>query len=86
MILRGRIVETVEPNHKSVIVEFTKDSRKQHFEVNCAFNPFELKMEKWDTWDFKIKFESEIFTESKNGRKSYFTHLLCDKAKLFNRL
>lgn len=86
MILRGRIVEEVKPDDKSVIVEFTQDSKKQHFEVNCTFNPFESGLEKWDINDFKIRFESEIFTEPKTGGKHYFTHLICDDAKLFHAL
>lgn len=84
MILRGTIIEEVAPNHTSVIVLFQKDKSKQHFEVHCEFNPWNEKMRKWDTWDFKIRWSSEIFTEQKTGIKSYFTHLICSKAKLFH--
>jgi len=38
-------------------------------------------MRKWDIWDLKIKFESEIFTEEKTGKKSYFTHMICYNAR-----
>lgn len=83
MILRGTIIEEVKPSDKSVIVEFHSDKDKQHFEVHCNFSPFYEKMRKWDSWDFLIKWKSEIFTEPKTGHKSYFTHLICSKAKLF---
>lgn len=33
-------------------------------------------MQKWATWEFNIRFESKIFTESKTRQKSYFTHLV----------
>lgn len=83
MKLRATIREDVQENANSIIVEFEGDDKKQHFEVKCTFNPYEVGMRKWDIWDLKIKFESEIFTEQKTCEKSYFTHLICDKARVF---
>lgn len=84
MKLRGTIKESILPTDKSVIVSFEGDKEKQHFEVHCTFSPFYEKMRKWDTWDFVLKLKSEIFTDSKSGKKSYFTHLICTKASLFH--
>lgn len=84
MILRAQIIEDVKINDKSVIVSFNNDKENQHFEVHCNFSPFYEKMRKWDIWDFKIKWKSEIFTEPKTGKKSYFTHLICSKAVLYH--
>lgn len=81
MKLRGRIIEDVKINDKSVIVQFYGDKDDQHFEVNCLFSPFYLEMKKWDSWDFYLKLKSEVFTEPKTGQKSYFTHLICKKAE-----
>lgn len=86
MILRGTIKEEIKPDDKSVIVEFHGDKAKQHFEVHCNFSPFYKKMRKWDSWDFKITWKSEIFTDPKTGVKSYFTHLICSKAQLYHEL
>lgn len=85
MILRGTIMEDVNINDKSVIVRFNDDKEQQHFEVNCNFSPFYKEMKKWDSWDFKIRWKSEIFVEPKTGKKSYFTHLMCSKAKAFKK-
>ena len=84
MILRGTIIEEVKAGHTSVIVRFEKDKTKQHFELKCEFNPWTHKMRKWDLWDFKIRFSSEIFTDPKTQQKSYFTHLICSDARLFH--
>jgi hypothetical protein len=80
MKLRAIIREDVQFNAKSIIVEFSGDPEKHHFEVKCSFSPYQKKMRKWDAWELKIRFESEIFTEAKTGEKSYFTHLVCDQA------
>ncbi|MCX8524606.1 hypothetical protein OF897_11845 [Chryseobacterium formosus] len=37
-------------------------------------------MRKWDIWEMVIKCDSEIYTDEKTEKKSYFTHLLCDNA------
>ena len=39
MKLEANIRETVEPDAKSIIVEFYGDKKKQHFEVFCTFIP-----------------------------------------------
>ncbi|WP_027381884.1 hypothetical protein [Epilithonimonas caeni] len=84
MKLKATIRESIEPTDKSVIVEFYGDAKKQHFEVHCTFNPYQLGIRKWDYWEFKIRFQSEIFEEPKTKKKSYFTHLYCDEAKPVN--
>lgn len=81
MKVKGIIRESVEPDDRSVIVEFIGDPKKQHFEVHCTFDPFEKTVQKWDQWEFQIRWETEIFVEAKTGKKSYFTHLFCDEAK-----
>lgn len=86
MKLRGTIKEEVSPKDKSVIVQFEVDKQKQQFEVHCNFSPFYKEMRKWDTWDFVLKLQSEIFTDPKSGAKSYFTHLICTKATLYHEL
>jgi hypothetical protein len=80
MKLRAIIREEVHVNAKSIIVEFSGDPKKQHFEVKCSFSPYQKRMRKWDAWELKIRFESEIFREAKTGEKSYFTHFVCDQA------
>lgn len=84
MKIRDRIVEDVKSTDKSVIVQLDGDKEKQHFELHCLFSPYYKEMSKWDSWDFVIKLQSEVFTEPKTGKKSYFTHLICKKAD--NRL
>lgn len=86
MKLRATIREDVQENANSIVVEFEGDKKKQHFEVKCTFNPYEVGMMKWDVWDLKIRFQSEIFTEQKTGQKSYFTHLVCDSARVFKSI
>lgn len=83
MKLRGTIKESIRPADNTVIVQFDADTLKQHFEVKCNFNPYQEGLRKWDSWDFWIKWESEIFTDQKTGEKSYFTHLICHKAMPF---
>lgn len=83
MKLRATIKEAPELDDTSVIVQFEGDERKQHFEVRCDFNPYRHGIRKWDSWDFWIKWESEIFTDEKTKVKSYFTHLICSKAEPF---
>lgn len=84
MKLKVIIREEVKASDKSIIVEFEGDEKKQHFEIICLFSPFFLEMKKWDSWLLNVKMESEIFVEPKTGEKSYFTHLLCNKASLIN--
>ncbi|MCX8533084.1 hypothetical protein [Chryseobacterium luquanense] len=84
MKLKAIIREDVKASDKTIIVEFEGDEKKQHFEVKCLFSPFYLEMKKWESWILNIKMESEIFEDPKTGKKSYFTHLLCKKATLFN--
>jgi len=84
MKLKATIREEIHPNDKSIIVEFHGDENKRHFELNCTFNPYQQGLRKWDTWEFKIRLESEIFTDPKTDNKSYFTHLFCDQATEVN--
>ncbi len=84
MKLKAIIREEVKASDKSIIVEFEGDEKKQHFEVKCLFSPFYLEMKKFEYWLLNIKMESEVFDDSKTGKKSYFTHLLCKKATLIN--
>jgi len=86
MKLKGNIRESVDPTAKSVIVEFHGDSKKQFFEVHCTFNPFQEKMRMWDFWEFTIRLQTEIFEDPKTGKKAYFTHLYCDKAKPIHQI
>ncbi|MEC5156646.1 hypothetical protein [Chryseobacterium sp. MP_3.2] len=83
MKLRAIIKESPELSDQTIIVIFEGDERKQHFEVKCEFNPYQIGIRKWDSWDLWIKWESEIFTDEKTQVKSYFTHLICSKAKPF---
>lgn len=84
MKLKAIIKEEVKATDKTIIVEFEGDEKKQHFEVKCLFSPFYKEMKKWDSWILNVKFESEIFTEPKTDKKSYFTHLICKNAELFH--
>lgn len=86
MKLQARIKEEVnlkqgdEP--QSVIVEFVDDKEKQQFEVLFYdLDPYRTGIRKWDIWELTIKWKSEIFTDPKTQVKSYFTHLVCTKAK-----
>ncbi|EFK36775.1 Uncharacterised protein [Chryseobacterium gleum] len=83
MKLRGTVREETQPSKNTMVVEFEGDKKKQHFEVKCSFNPHEHKFRKWDVIDMWIKWESEVFEDPKTGEKSYFTHLICDKAVEF---
>ncbi|MDQ1855774.1 hypothetical protein [Chryseobacterium sp. WLY505] len=80
MKLRGTIKEETSPSKNTMIVEFEGDKKKQCFEVKCSFNPHLHRLRKWDVVDMWIKWESEVFEDPKTGDKSYFTHLICDKA------
>lgn len=46
MKIRGRIIEDVKVNDKSVIVQLDGDKDKQHFELHCLFSPFYKEMSK----------------------------------------
>ncbi|TDX84004.1 hypothetical protein [Epilithonimonas xixisoli] len=81
MKLRARIQESVEVDGKTIVVQFVKDPKKQDFEVKCEFNAYLEGIRKWEIWDLKIRWESEIFTDPKTQKKSYFTHLVCSEAK-----
>ncbi|MCC3214931.1 hypothetical protein LIV57_06575 [Chryseobacterium sp. X308] len=83
MKLRGIVREETQPSKNTMVVEFEGDKKKQHFEVKCSFNPHQHKFRKWDVIDMWIKWESEVFEDPKTGEKSYFTHLICDKAVEF---
>lgn len=86
MKLKATIREEVKPSDKTIVVEFHGDEKKQHFEVKCLFSPFYKEIKKWDSWILNIKFESEVFTDPKTGKKSYFTHLICKNAELFHTI
>ena len=86
MKLQARIKE--DPDLKkgnepqSVIVEFVEDKDKQHFEVLFYdLDPYRQGIRKWDICELTIKWKSEVFTDEKTGKKSYFTYLICSKAK-----
>lgn len=79
MKLRGTIIEDVKHDDRSIIVKFEDDPENQHFEIHMKnSNPYMLRMRKWDTWIFNVKWKSEIFEDTK-GKKSYFTHLYASK-------
>lgn len=79
MRLRATIKEEVDPNGTSAIIEFEGDPKKQQFEVHFRdWIPFRNKMRKWDLWELKNVWESEIYEDSR-GQKSYFTHLIGSK-------
>lgn len=86
MKLQARIKEGVDLKQddrpQSVIVEFVGDKEKQHFEVLFYdLDPYREGIRKWDIWELTIKWKSEIFADPKTNVKSYFTHLVCTKAK-----
>ena len=86
MKLQARIKEGVDLKQgdepQSVIVEFVGDKEKQHFEVwFYDSDPYHTGIRKWDIWELTIKWKSEIFSDPKTEVKSYFTHLVCTKAK-----
>lgn len=86
MKLRATIKDIPVIGENIVIVKFEGDEKQQHFEVRCDFNPYRHRMRVWDSWDFWIKWESEIFTDEKTQVKSYFTHLVCSKAEPFYQI
>ena len=86
MKLKAIIRESVELKKgnepQSVIVEFVEDKEKQHFEVLFFdLDPYREGIRKWDIWELTIKWKSEVFEDEKTGKKSYFTYLICSKAK-----
>ena len=81
MKFKVNIVETVQPEGDIVIIYFQSDKQKQHFQINCSFNAFNLGIRLWDTWEFNLKFRAEEFEDPKTKVKSYFTHFDCDKAE-----
>lgn len=86
MKLQARIKEEVDLKQddrpQSVIVEFVGDKEKQHFEVLFYdLDPYREGIRKWDIWELTVKLKSEIFSDPKTNVKSYFTYLLCTKAK-----
>lgn len=83
MKLRATVKESPLPSQNTMIVQFEGDKKKQHFELKCTFNPYQNGLRKWDVIDVWVKWESEIFEDEKTGEKSYFTHLICDKAVEF---
>ena len=85
MKLKATIIESAFPKKdsekQSIIIEFTDDKVKQHFEVFIEnFDAYYLGLRKWDIWELSIKWKSEIFTDPKTEVKSYFTHLICTMA------
>ncbi|UTX48858.1 hypothetical protein [Chryseobacterium sp. MA9] len=67
MKLKATIREEIHPDDKSAIVEFHGDENKRHFELHCTFDQYQQRLRKWDTWEFKIRLELEIFTDPKTG-------------------
>ena len=80
------IIEDVLPDNNFVIVYFQSDKDKQHFQINCSFSPYYLKMRKWEVWEFNIKFRAEEFEDPKTKVKSYFTHFDCDKVMAIHQM
>lgn len=71
---------------QSLIVEFVKDKKKQHFEVLFYdLDPYREGIRKFDIWELTIRLESELFTHPKTRVKSYFTTLVCSKATPVNQ-
>ncbi len=78
--MRATILEEIEPEAKSAIMQFEADLKRQHFEVHFRdWNTNRNKMRKWDLWELKISWETEIFEDMK-GKRSYFTHLVGSNA------
>ena len=80
MKFRVSIAESPEPQNEFVIVCFESDASKQRFKINCLFNPFNFKIRIYDTWEFNLKFRSEVFEGDTEAEKFYLTHFDCDKA------
>lgn len=79
------IIESAIPKNgigkQSIIIVLIEDKEKQHFIVLIEdFDAYYLGIRKWDIWELSIKWKSEIFTDPKTKVKSYFTHLICNKA------
>lgn len=86
MKLRATIKDIPNLSENYIIVLFEGDEKRQHFQLRCEFNPYQHRMRVWDSWDFWIKWESEIFTDEKTQVKSYFTHLICSRAEPFYQI
>lgn len=80
MKFKAVIIESVLPDNNKIIVYFEQDKEKQHFEIECKFDAFNLGLRKWEVWELQIKFRSEIFEDPKTKVKSYFTHFICNVA------
>lgn len=86
MKLKATIVESVPVKigntPQSVIVKFVGDKERQHFEILFFdIDAYNLKMRKYDVWELTLKLKSKIFSEIKTGNKSYFTTLICTRAR-----
>ncbi|MCZ2085637.1 MAG: hypothetical protein LC112_15320 [Flavobacteriales bacterium] len=91
MKLQAKILESVDlkvgNESQSIIVQFLEDKDKQHFEVWFHnFDPYRNGLRKWDIWELSIKFKSDVFTDPKTLKKSYFTYLICTKANPIIRM
>ena len=85
MKLHAKIIGSVIPKNDdtipSIIIQFIDDKKQQKFEVFCPdFDPYYIKIRKWDIWELSIKWKSEIFTDPITQKNSYFTILICTKA------
>ena len=80
------IIEDVLPDNNFVIVYFQTDKEKRHFQINCSFIPYYLKMRKWEVWECNLKFRAEEFVDEKTKNKSYFTHFYCYSAKEVSKI
>ena len=78
------IIESVEVDGKRVICYFQEDPNKQHFQINCSFNAFDHGIRKWEVWQFRLRFRSEIFEDPKTKEKTYWTHFDSDSAEPVN--
>lgn len=73
------IENQILPVSNVITVTFVGDQRNKMFEIFCNFNPFLVKMRKWETWQVDLKFDSEEITLP-DGTKTYQTFFTCDKA------
>ena len=85
MKLHAKITELAIPKNNdttpSIIFQLIDDKNEQNFEVFCHdFDPYHIKIRKWDILGLSIKWKSEIFTDPLTQKNSYFTHLICTKA------
>lgn len=86
MKFKAVIIESVEADNNNIIVYFEGDKEKQHFEIECAFDAFNLGMRKWEVWELNLKFRSEIFEDPKTGKKSYFINFVCNIANSIHEM